>query len=247
MKVSPNRNFRDHSEPAPPNESYEKLADAIAPRSLSFWSDALNWSRLLARYLSQRRATQSAVSDGQYSHPDGLFYGGTFEIWSNRTIRSITNRYLTQAHRVVVIDFHTGLGPPGNAEIILNQPKESTAFRSATAIWGAERVRTTDTSASVSTHLDASLKLAFAEMLSDRVTAVSLEFGTVSIVSVFRALRAENWLHHHGGNQHPRAKELKDCLKDAFYPATPEWEATVWAQGREAVAQALDHFASSAD
>ena len=80
-------------------------------------------------------------------------------------------------------------------------------------------------------------------MLSDRVTPVSLEFGTVSQVSVIRALRAENWLHHHGGDTHPRAKQLKCCLKRAFYPSSAKWETEVLSQGREVVMQALDHLA----
>ncbi len=35
----------------------------------------------------------------------------------------------------------------------------------------------------------------------EEVTAVSLEFGTLSAMKVFWALRAENWLHHHGGKR----------------------------------------------
>ena len=240
--VDLNRNFRDHSQPYERNAGYERLADAIAPRSLSFWAEVGSRSRLLwFRATAGSRALQDAVTGGQYSHPKGLFYGGTFETWSNRTLRSIAERYLSHADRVVLVDFHTGLGDFGSAEIILNEPADAPAVRRATAIWGADRVRSTAGGESLSIHIGASVKLAFPRMLPDaEVTAVSLEFGTIPGPQVVEALRAENWLHHHGGPGHPRAREIKARLLRAFHPASPEWEARVWKQGKEVAKQALD-------
>ena len=42
--------------------------------------------------------------------------------------------------------------------------------------------------------------------------ATGVEYGTVPIFKVYKALRAENWLHHHGGPDHSKAKEIKTCL-----------------------------------
>ena len=239
--VDLNRNFRDHAVRPPKNPQYDELADVIAPRSMSFWSEVGSWSRILwYRVTAGKSAAQMAVSGGQYSHPEGLFYGGTFDTWSNKTIRSIAERYLSGADQVIVVDVHTALGAFGNGEIILNVPKDSAAYGRAVEIWGPTRVRSTVTDESVSIHLEASLKLALTEMLSDSVvTAVSLEFGTLPQMEVFKALRAENWLHHHGGMDHPRAKKIKTCLLRAFHPDSDEWEASVWNQGMEVVEQAL--------
>ena len=67
------------------------------------------------------------------------------------------------------------------------------------ATW-EQRVKTTVTGASVSAHLEVSLKLGFALLLPKAdVTPVSLEFGTASPMEIFRAARAENWPHHHAG------------------------------------------------
>lgn len=239
--VDLNRNFRDHVEPYPRNFSYEQLADVIAPQSLSFWSEVVSWSRLLwYRVTAGQAASQAAVSGGQYSHPDGLFFGGTFATWSNTTVRSIVRRYLSSASQVVVVDVHTGLGAFGAAEVILNVPEDSPEYHRALAIWGPALVKTTVTGQSVSAHLEASLKLAIPEMLPGaEVTAVSLEFGTLPPMEVLKALRAENWLHHHGGMGHPKARELKGCLLRAFHPESEEWNASVWSQGRQVVERAL--------
>jgi hypothetical protein len=243
--VDLNRNFRDHDMPYPDNAPYEDLADVLAPRSMSFLSELISWSRLLLyRITAGKAASQAAVSGGQYVQPDGLFYGGTFDTWSNSTLRKSMRRYLSTSARVVFIDFHTGLGDFGGAEVVLNSSTDSPEYQRALGIWGSSFVRTTFTGESVAIHLDASLKLAIPQMLPNaEVTAVSLEFGTVASMQVFRAIRAENWLHHHGGQKHRRACQLKTRLLRAFHPESEEWEASVWRQGVQAVERALTSLA----
>ncbi|MGF1761640.1 M14 family metallopeptidase [Photobacterium sagamiensis] len=63
-------------------------------------------------------------------------------------------------------------------------------------------------------------------------------------MEVFKALRAENWLHHHGGTSHPKAVELKRCLLRAFYPDSEEWKASVWSQGKQVIERALASLSS---
>jgi len=232
-----NRNFRDHTQPYPANPSYDALADIIAPRSLSFGSEVRSWSRLLwYRLTAGKAASQAAVSGGQYSHPGGLFYGGTVAGWSNETVRSIVRDYLSGARRVIVVDVHTGLGQSGAAEVILNVPDTSPAYQRALAIWGSELVESTVSGGSVSPHLEASLKLAIPELLPNtEVTAVSLEFGTVPPMEAFKALRAENWLYHYGGPSNPKTREIKTCLLRAFHPDDASWEEAVWHQGSDVV------------
>ena len=239
--VDLNRNFVNHSKPYPDNPGYEELADVLAPESLSFPSEIFSWAGLLwFRMRNGKAELAEAITGGQYTHPEGLFYGGTFEAWSNKTVRSIAHRYLSHADRIVVIDFHTGLGAFGTAEVILNVPEESPAYKRAVAMWGTERVKSTTTGTSVSVHLSATLKLAFPEMLPDaEVTALSLEYGTSPPLEVFKAVRAENWLHHRGGKDHPNSKKIKNELLRVFFPDTDDWKELVWLQGKEVTKLAL--------
>ena len=116
---------------------------------------------------------------------------------------------------------------------------DSPEFRRAVRIWGEMPVKTTVTGKSVSVHLDASLKLAFPEMLPNaEVTAVSLEFGTLPPLAVFKALRAENWLHHHVTTKHRKASEIKACLLRAFYPDDEKWRTSVLKKGKHVVERA---------
>lgn len=239
--VDLNRNFVDHSGAYPENTEYDQLAEVIAPRSFNplanlFAMLRIFWYRL--RHGSLK--LQQAVTQGQHSFPQGLFYGGRFATWSNQRLHEIAERFLTQAARVVILDFHTGLGPYGYGELILNDPEDDPAFQRAVTWWGEERVKSTVKGESVSTHLSGTVNLAFARMLPDaEVTAAGLEFGTLPPMDVFMALRAENWLHHHGGKDSSAAERIKQQLLLAFYPDDDHWKRKVWEQGRLVVEQTL--------
>jgi hypothetical protein len=240
-----NRNFIDHSKPYPQNKNYDALADTIELKSYSFWSVKFSLFKMLwYKWTHGEGALQAAVSRGQYTHPKGLFYGGRFKAWSNKTLREILGRYMSGSRKVVFIDFHTGLGSYGNAEIILNVPITSPAYQRAVKWWGHNRTKSTKAGESVSPDLTGTLKLSVPAMIPHaEVTAVSLEFGTVPPKEVFQALQSENWLHHHGGKNYPRANEIKAKLLRAFYPNTDDWNARIWAQGKEIVEKTISILA----
>ena len=239
--VDLNRNFVDHSEAYPENVEYDRLAEVIAPQSFSPSANCFAMLRIFwYRLWHGSVKLQQAVTHGQYSFPQGLFYGGCFATWSNRILHEIAERSLAQASRVVLLDLHTGLGPYGYGELILSDPEDDPAYQRAVTWWGEERVKSTVKGESVSTHLSGTVKLAFARMLPDaEVTAAGLEFGTLSPMDVFKALRAENWLHHHSGADSPNAAKIKQQLLRAFYPDDDLWKGKVWEQGRLVVEQVL--------
>src|SRR6185436_9599608 len=112
--VDLNRNFVDHDKAYPKNDGYLALADAILPQAWNDESQAAT-QRVFGSYAQKHGAyaLQGALSSGQYTHPDGIFFGGARPTWSNRTIRQIAREELGRARRVGIIDFHTGLGPFG--------------------------------------------------------------------------------------------------------------------------------------
>ncbi len=241
--VDLNRNFVDHSKVLPSNPGYQQLAGVIDPMSISFWANVKSAFRLLWYGLTRgKEELKETISGGQYMNPKGIFFGGHSATWSNKTLRRIAERYLSKARRIVVVDFHTGLGRYGDAEVILNEKKESLPYKRAVKYWG-DRVKTTTSGKSVSIHLQGTVKLALQTFVpSVEVTAVSLEFGTFSPLKVFWALRTENWLHHYGGSDHPDAVAIKTALLQAFYPDSASWKKQVWGQGKQIVEQVLVHL-----
>ena len=235
-----NYNFGDHSKPYENNPDYDLLADAIAPNSMSLLSEISSWAYLIwYRIKKGEKGLERAISGGQYTHPQGLFYGGRFETWSNKMIRDIARKYLCTKKRVVVIDFHTGLGKYGDAEIMLDVPKESNRYKRAETIWGRKYLPEVP----LGVPLTRSLKLAYPKMLPNpEVTAMSLEYGTIAPQKVFQALRLENWLHHHNEKDHPNYNKIKTQLLRAFYPEQDEWKRMVWGIGKDVIQKTVSYL-----
>ena len=238
--VDLNRNFVDHTEAHPENPNYEDLAGAIAPTAYWPIASGVALARLrLYQAVHGKPALQAAITSGQYAHPQGLFYGGRFAVWSNKTFRTIVKRHVTTAPRAAFVDFHTGLGPFGHGEIIANTLPGSPDYEREVA-WRGERVKTTKDGGAASADLDGPIKGALSPLRpQSEVTAVSLEFGSYPALTVFRAMQAENWSHHHGARDHRRATKIKAEMRRVFYPDEDDWKVLVWHQANAVVDEAL--------
>lgn len=238
-----NRNFVDHDNPYPSNKGYDVLALLIEPINLGRLQDIkakllIAWYRLTKGELW----LQTAVSQGQYKHPNGLFFGGNKATWSNQVIQRIIERHLSTASHVILIDFHTGLGEYGQAEVIAEVEQGSDSHERMVKWWG-DKVKIPLTGKSVSPPVMGTLKRGFAHLLpSADLTAVTLEFGTYPLSEVLWVLRSENYLHHHAGEKGLDSLEIKAEFKRVFYPDKNDWKQAVWQQGREVVQQAHENI-----
>ena len=235
--VDVNRNFHNHAQPHPSNEDYNKVRWIAEPESLSAWENfkarvGLAWYRIIkgARWL------QSAISRGQYDHPHGLFFGGITPSWSNHTLHEIVKRHVATAARVVLIDVHTGLGEYGAAIVFTEEFPGTPGHEWMVQCWDIPISHRSIGDVVSSLPIDGSLKGGFTRMLPNaEVIGGSLEFGTYPPLEVFWALRAENYIHHHGGWTHPDALRVKEELKRVFYPKQNDWKHSVWRQGSRLV------------
>ena len=243
--VDLNRNFVDHDKAYPANEGYLALADAILPRA---WNDAAQaeTDRVFAAYAQAHGAfaLQGALSSGQYSHPDGIFFGGHKPTWSNRTVRAIARDHLSSARRVAVIDFHTGLGPFGHGELICAVPPTAKSFARAKA-WYGDEMTSPEGGTSTSAVVVGIMTDAFPQELPDaEVTAIAVEYGTYPVPDVLGAVRADNWLHHRGDPGSAQGKALKANMKERFFPAGEKWRDMVWTRAEQTIGWALAGLAA---
>ncbi len=234
-----NRNFVDHAYP-PVNQDYAALADVIALTDIA--PETMKAANAKLRAYAQEHgafALQAAISTGQYAFPDGIYYGGARESWSALMLQDLFREELTHAQKLVAIDFHTGLGESGAAAMIIEDAPGTPGFARARALWGA-RVESTTGGGSLSPPLAGTLDDAVGRLMGkEKTTFGALEVGTTPTDVVLKALRLDNWLHLHGGLDHPRAAEIKRLIREAFYPDTVAWKQAVWAHAHEAVSAAL--------
>ena len=249
LNVDLNRNFVDfqrlHASP-----DYDRLHGAIVPRE---WTGE---ARLRAdRFIDDAWATlgergfQQAVCRGQYTHADGLFYGGTAPSWSNVTWRKCLASLPRSIEVLAHIDIHTGLGPFGYGEIVYSLPTDSPALELARRWYEGMAFQTTGSSESATTSIGGTMNHAVIEAdLEAQATSISLEFGTVEFRRMFEALRADNWLRVCASNSFPDEAQIRRELLSCFYPSDLSWQEAVVDRCNEVLAKTVagvhEHLAS---
>jgi hypothetical protein len=234
--VDLNRNFVDFSRP-PSSAAYEPLHPWLVPTE---WEGDVRGraDAALQQYIAEhgQRAFQQALTAGQYTRPDGLFYGGTARTWSAQTLQQLLREQLPRGvHRVAVLDLHTGLGPTAYGEPILIPCARGDLDR-ARAWFGCElRGLVAEESVnitgeqSVSAELEGTLARGFQEALPEhQITFIGLEFGTRPVSDVLTALRADHWAHARAPGNAVRTAEAQQLMRAAFYSEMPAWQAAVY-------------------
>lgn len=243
--VDLNRNFVDFACP-PPNPAYEALHAHLVPDDFDGPSRARADAALEAFVAERGPATfQAAVSGGQYTHADGLFYGGTEPVWSHRTLRRIVADWLSHAGRITVVDIHTGLGPRGVGELLFDGASAVELGRARR--WFGE-VTCPGADDSVSAALSGISAVAYEDVGGAELTRVTLEFGTEDVRAVFEALRADNWLHARGrtGAVSPEdAATIRAQIRRAFFCEDADWAAAVWSRCQSVVRSAFSGLAEA--
>ena len=244
--VDMNRNFVDFSGPLPENPGYAGLADAVKPQDWSEETQAAT-RKVILDYARTNGfpALAQVISGGQYTHPDGLFYGGSAPTWSRTTLEAVFTEHLAHATDVGIVDYHTGLGPDGYAEPIITNTAGSPEHRRA-VLWHGMAAKCVATGESVSAQIEGDWLCAAPAMIPDaRVTGISLEYGTVDSNQVLDALRADNWLHAHGDPLGPQAGPIKAQILAAFYTDTDVWRGMVLGQSLMTVRQTINGLAAA--
>lgn len=243
--VDLNRNFIDHGATRPDNELYRRIhpylianmADAHA------WADAQQALDVMRSSVGED-ALFDAISRGQYSHPDGVFYGGVARTWENRTLEEIVLRYAGHASKVVVIDWHTGIGAYGKPFFLAFADDGSDAQQQTARWWGEENV--------IAARPHGRDRPRYSGLVFDGVKAFILraqvaggviEWGTRGPVAGEIAVRQDRWLQAHGDALPADAiAQVKADLLDSLNPVSYLWRNAVIDKGMQimnATAQGL--------
>ena len=244
--VDLNRNFQDFSQPLPRNTAYDALAHLIVPAT---WPPSAEVQRAVTDYIAQHgeRAWQTAVTSGQYHHPEGVFFGGHNPSWSRQALHQVLQGQARRCARLGWIDFHTGLGPSGMGERIFAYKNDAAALARARAWWGgpAGSGVTSIYDGSSSSALLTGLMWNAAEIDCPQAeyTGIALEYGTQPVTEVLDALRGDQWAENHPELAAAQREAIRRRVRDAFYTDTDAWKKQVLGQGVEAAFQALDGLA----
>jgi len=225
--VDVNRNFLDHARATPDDSAYAEVHPFLVPDA---WEGPARIAAdaALAQYTATRGtgALQAAVSGGQYSFADGLFYGGRAPAWSNDTWRGILRAHAARARHLAVIDLHSGLGARGACELISGAAQGSEEHRLAQQYFGEEIVfpGATSTAPAAVGYMGTSI----ADTLPDVQGAlVVAEFGTLPFAEVFAALRIDNWFRCRSSLHPEKARAIRVQMECAFVGRDCGWQTDV--------------------
>jgi hypothetical protein len=234
--VDLNRNFATFPVDLP-NSAYDELHGLLTMRPGGFARARRGIA--FASYAAKRgkRTLQQAVTKGQFNHPTGLFFGGNKPSWSRNTWDQILKR-LAGKQKVLVVDYHTGLGPRGGGQLIshLASAIDSGHEWRSTALadcFGENEIRYLEKDNSVSTGISGDL-LSYTMNCGNQFAAVALEFGTYPMMQVLNALINENWAYH---SKYPGAEKYRNELIEVFSPDDASWKRAVYERAT-AVSQA---------
>jgi hypothetical protein len=246
--VDLNRNWQDFDGAAtlPANPGYDEIARFVVPAT---WPPPPEAEAGLAAYGARhgQRAKQAALSQGQYTHPEGLFFGGHRPTWSRQTLAHVLEEHGQRCARLAWIDIHTGLGPSGHGERIFADRNDAVSLARARAWWAVDGATVTSMydGSSASAELTGLLfNAAYLHCPQAEYTGLAMEYGTLPMHEVMTALRADQWLYNHPEAGAEQRAAIKRQMRDAFYVDTPLWKRQIVEQGLEVARQAVAGLAS---
>ena len=241
--VDLNRNFQDFSRPLPVNPAYREVHPLLLPAQ---WPPQPDNVQAVAAFIAQHgeAAWQAAITRGQHEFADGLFFGGTAPTWSNTTLRGVLRAHGAPAARIGWIDLHTGLGPNGHGERIFAGRDDATAVARARAWWGGDGATPItsiyDGSSASAVVTGMAFNAIHDECPHAEYTGIAMEYGTIPILDMAQALRAEQWLNLHPEASAEQHAQIKAQMLAAFYTDTDAWKGQIISQARQAMFQAVD-------
>jgi hypothetical protein len=236
--VDLNRNVRDFPVPEGPDADYEAVHDLMLPARWP-WDEAN--AAAIEAFVARHGAAhlQYAISHGQWSRPEGMFFCGTAPTWSHRTLRALLRRHAGSASRLFWIDVHTGLGPRGHGEMIYNGRNVAADLARTRACWGPAVTSIfdgTSVSATVSGWIG---NAAYDECPGAALAAMAIEYGTLPFAQVTDALRRDHWTALHAPSDAQARQRAREQMMQAFFVDDDDWKAKVLGQARQKVVQAV--------
>jgi hypothetical protein len=238
--VDLNRNWaRDHVS-APDNSAYDEIHPLACPDT----ADMPSVDDLVATALElvERRGmdwVRDGITQGQYTHPHGLHYGGSRTEESNLVLESIVDR-LDGVQRVLIVDLHTGHGPSGVVTLLSDQPpgsEQDEFFRSNFA--GVVVEATVDNPDATTGAKTGQIANGIRDRFGSGSAATSAEFGTADDMEQLAATYQESWVHRHGDRDDPVHAAAVWRYRSCFTPDDPTWVSTCRSIGARLLDDAL--------
>jgi predicted deacylase len=177
---------------------------------------------------------KSAVSAGQYSHADGLYFGGDRTEESNRRLAEIVEPRLAGAEEVLVLDLHTGHGAFGTYTLLSHVPEDHPDDAWLREVFDAGRIECTASADATTGPKHGQIASGLGSLVPDATwRTITMELGTRSDTRMIINERAEHWVHFNGDRSNPDHARIVWDHRCGSTPDDPEWERLARTHGVE--------------
>ena len=232
--VDLNRNWgRDERTEVPRNAGYDTIHSVLVPGG----DEPPTPESLLdvTRALIDEHGfawVKAAVSKGQYTHPDGLYFGGERTEESNRILARVVGDRLAGADEVLVLDIHTGHGFFGTYTMLSHVEPDHPDDAWMRDAFGSERVECTAADDATTGPKHGQIASGLADVVPGATwRTVTMELGTISDTRMIINERAEHWVHFHGDRSNPEHARIVWDHRCGSTPDDAEWERSARAHG----------------
>jgi hypothetical protein len=254
--VDVNRNFVDFDN-IPKDEGYTEIADAMVNEDWRARGGTLRVISTYVKQMSQKKNVTRAATGGQYTNPEGIYYGGTEREWSNLVMEKILKEHLSEADRIGYIDLHTGMGDYEELSILHNYTEEDKQSHTMKSFFPRHRFEVLTESVMQQESLNGENVTFFEDFLSDKVIFTSsIEFGTQKChkrsplwagVNLISTLCEEHSLYLVAKDipeilESAYGKKVKSNLREIFNPNDEEWQEIVLFESNKMWRGALNGF-----
>lgn len=184
------------------------------------------------------------ISNGQYTHAEGIGYGGDSAEWANLTIRAILDEHLKQADNVTIIDWHTGIGRYGEPCFLCFDEPYSEEYQRARSCWGAgiDKSNVGYSSGQRPDYQGLLINAArdIAQGFGAKTTTAVIEFGTYANLKMLKGLLIDRWLRYHHDKENLKiSAKLQTQMLRLFYPQDLRWRTSVLQHSETIISQSL--------
>lgn len=228
--------------PKPPNPIFADFFETMGYRTIRSVDEFLAGRGKVMELLERHPLGElmAAIGDGQDTHPDAITWVGNGPTWSKHLIDRVVRERCSGAARVLVLDLHTAVGPPGETVVFTGylpgSPKDTLVrdwFDGDLWPW-PEHLEFYDWVGELVPGAD--------------VVSVTMEAGTEQLGPADQYIfPLDVWIKTYGDRSDPAATPHLERYRRFFYPETPEWMRSCHAHGRARWRPLLRGFAEWID
>ena len=184
-----------------------------------------------------------ALKTGQGKRPRGIAYFGPYKSWSTNTTEYVVTKYLRDVDDILLIDWHTAVGPYGEWSFVPENPESETAFKR----WLPQAPTVPF---DVGTPAGGRLPYSWVKTMTNakRLITGLWEAGTYNVtLEINAAFLLRLYCRFYSSPADPFCEEIIKQTRNFFYPYAADWKNQTYHRINDYLPKVLAGFAAEAN